>query len=705
MFSVGASGINMTYQWHRHGTNLLDGGDISGATSSTLIIAPVGSADFLADYYVTVTGANNFATNSVNVSLSSRTALDLVWNGAGAGDGWDLATSADWLNGANALVFNYGDNVTFDDTALVNTIALNYSYLSPESVTVNSQYPYKFQGSGSIAGLGSLVYEGSGRLTINDVNSYSGGTLISNANAYLYLGNLAGLGSGPVVFGQAGGQMEIPISGGSASGINGDIVIADDFTVQLDGTGSYAGVFFGNVSGTAGKTLTFTPGYPTNYSRIRVYGANTVCDANLVLNGVDPAGGSAVYVGTVLAPYNANGSQTYNGIISGVGGIIQRANGTTILNGDNIYTGGTTPTTGVIALGRDSTPTTGTVTSGPIGTGALFLAPELPNTTGSGTVEAWGGARTIANPIQYPSATNNQTLIIGGTNALTFTGPVTLQGNDGSGSVNRTFTISNTALTTISGAISDGGLNCGFIKSGNGTLALNATETYTGPTTNSAGTLQVNGQLNTGAVTVTTNATLAGTGTILGPVSVANGGIISPGASGIGTLTINNSLTLGGNLQVEVNRSGFTSDQVVVNGSLTNSGTGTVTVSNLGAALAPGDSFTLFNKALPNGNALTVSGAGAAWTNKLAVDGTIAVQTVVATTATNLDYSVSSSGTNLTLSWPANYQGWTLQSNAVSVVSATNWYAVPSSTNVTSMVIPMSPSKANVFYRLYRQLP
>src|ERR1019366_1048168 len=230
MFSVGASGVNLTYQWHRHGTNLLNGGGISGATSSTLIVAPVAAADFVSDYYVTVTGAGNFTTNSVNVSLSSRTAFNLVWNGAGAGDGWDLAASADWLNGASAAVFNYGDNVTFDDTALVNTVALNSTYLSPGSITVNSQYRYKFQGSGSIVGLGSLVYEGSGRLDINNANSYSGGTLISNASAYLYLGNLAGVGSGPVIFGQAGGQMEIATAGGAASGINGDVVVTDDFS-------------------------------------------------------------------------------------------------------------------------------------------------------------------------------------------------------------------------------------------------------------------------------------------------------------------------------------------------------------------------------------------------------------------------------------------------------------------------------------------
>ena len=698
MFSVGASGVNLSYQWHRHGTNLLNGGDISGATSSTLIIGPVALADFVSDYYVTVTGAGDFATNSVNVALSSRTALNLVWNDS-SGAGWDLATTADWLNGASPAVFNYGDNVTFDDTALANNVVLNYSYLSPGSVTVNSQYPYKFQGSGSIAGLGSLVYEGSGRLTINATNSYSGGTLISNASAYLYLGSPAGLGNGPVVFGQVGGQMEIPTAGGPASGINGDVVVADDFSIKFDGSGSYAGVFFGNLSGTAGKTLTFNASATTNYSRIRLYGTNTVCNANLVLNGVDAGGGSAVYVGTVLAPYNGSGSQTYNGIISGVGGLIQRASGTTILNGANTYSGGTTPSTGAIAFGTN---TAGAVTSGPIGTGPLFLAPELPNTTGSGTVLAWGGARTIANPIQYPSATNNQTLIIGGTNALTFTGPITLNGNDNTGNnTNRIFQVTNTALTTFSGVISDAAPGFGLTKTGSGVLALNNTETYTGPTTVSNGTLQVNGQLGSGAVTVATNAVLGGNGTIAGPVSVLPGGTLAPGAS-IGLLTINNNLSIAGNLMVEVDRSALrSSDQVMVIGTLTNTGNGTVTVTNLGPALTQGDTFNLFNsKALANGGTLTITGGGVVWNNKLAINGTIEVQSLIAATPTNISYSVS--GTNLTLSWPPNYLTWTLQSNAVSVVAATNWYAVPNSGNVTSIVIPIYPSRTNLFYRLLR---
>ena len=64
-------------------------------------------------------------------------------------------------------------------------------------------------------------------------------------------------------------------------------------------------------------------------------------------------------------------------------------------------------------------------------------------------------------------------------------------------------------------------------------------------------------------------------------------------------------------------------------GVLTNAGTGTLTVHNLGAAaLVPGDRFQIFNRPVPNGGALRVIPSGTeVWTNNLALDGSIAVLT------------------------------------------------------------------------------
>ncbi|MGD0260071.1 MAG: autotransporter-associated beta strand repeat-containing protein [Verrucomicrobiota bacterium] len=696
-FAVCATGVGLTYQWGRYGTNLLNAGNISGATSATLIISPASAADVASGnngYYVVVSGTGGYTTNSTTNSLTLRTAANLVWSGSG--NVWDLATTADWLSGATSTVFNFGDTVTFNDTGIANlTVNLAGSFLSAASVTVNTSVrgnDYVFSGSGGFAGPGQLLYIGGGLLTINNANSYSGGTIISNAGAWLVLNNYNGLGTGPVTLALAGGTMEIVPPGSAGLGINGDIIVADDFTIYYDASSSYGAVLLGNLSGPYGKTLTINYNNSgTTSSRVRIYGANTVYNGNLNLTDSR----------TVWAPYQSSGSQTYNGVISGSGGLIQRGNGATILNATNTYSGGTTPTTGTIAFGIDTAVDgSGNVLSGPIGTGPLYLAPETPDLTGSGTVLAWGGAHTIANPIQYSSATNNLTLIIGGTNQLTFSGPCTLNGNDATGATNRVFQVTNTALTTLSGAIGDGGLVCGLIKTGSGTLALNNTETYTGPTTVSNGTLQVNGQLAAGAVTVATNGILGGTGTILGPVTVQVGGALAPGDA-IGTLTINNNLTLAGDLTIEVNKSASPSnDKLVVSGTLNNTGTGTVTVTNLGPALAPGDTFALFNKAVGNGGALSVTGAYVTWTNKLATDGTIAVLSVMATTATNISSFLS--GNNLTLSWPANYLGWILQTNSVGVTSTNNWFALPNSQSSTQVVINVNPARTNVFYRLLR---
>jgi autotransporter-associated beta strand protein len=691
-FSVSATGIGVTYQWHRNGTNLLNGGNISGSTSSLLAISPAGPADALSGdngYYVTVTGIGNLSTNSTTNSLTLRPATNLIWTAA-AGGTWDLNSTASWKDtNNNQTVFNYGDSVTFNDTAGTRVVNLTGSYLSAASVTVDTAIAYTFQSSGSFAGPGSLMVKGSGQLTINNANTYSGGTIISNATALLLLKNIGGLGSGPVTFAKAGATMEIVPVGSGSSGINGDIIVADDCTNQFDGTGAYAGVFLGNLSGTAGKTLTLIPdpGNTVTNERIRVYGANTTYNAKLVL-------GSSVIT---LAPYNSSGSQTYNGVISGDGAIIEKGT-ITYLNGANTYGGGTFPVSGIIGLGIDSVGNP--VTSGPIGTNALFLTVDsTTTTTGSGMILASGGARTVGNLIQYPSGTNNLTLIIGGTNALILSGAITLNGNDyatvtGTYS-NRIFQVTNAGLTTISGVISDHGLAYGFIKTGEGILALTVTETYTGPTTVSNGTLRVSGQLNVAsAVTVATNGILGGTGTVNGPVTVLQGGAIAPGAASIGTLNLAGNLTLGGNVKVRVNRSGFACDEVNVTGTPSFSGTGYVIVTNTGAALQVGDTFHVFNKAVTGGVNLKVGGDGVGWTNKLGDNGTIVVTTLGLPSITN-----TVSGSTLTLSWPADYP-WEVQSNIVGLAFSTNWYTVPNSGSSTSYAVTLDPARTNVFYRL-----
>ena len=176
-------------------------------------------------------------------------------------------------------------------------------------------------------------------------------------------------------------------------------------------------------------------------------------------------------------------------------------------------------------------------------------------------------------------------------------------------------------------------------------------------------------------------------------------------AAGIGQLSIGGSLTVtnGGGF-FRINRAGFTSDNVVVTAGITNFGVSSITVSNLGAALQANDTFTLFNKGVTNGGAMSVTGGGMVWSNKLAINGTIlALGPTVNTNPTNITATVS--GNVLTLSWPADHTGWRLQAQTNAVVTglvnnSNAWITVSGSTAVNTNIVTINPANGAVFYRL-----
>ncbi|MEI6078919.1 MAG: hypothetical protein WCS94_25325, partial [Verrucomicrobiota bacterium] len=65
----------------------------------------------------------------------------------------------------------------------------------------------------------------------------------------------------------------------------------------------------------------------------------------------------------------------------------------------------------------------------------------------------------------------------------------------------------------------------------------------------------------------------------------------------------------------------------------------------------------------------------------------------------NIQFSVSG-GKTLNLTWPGSYLGWFMQSNSVSLISASDWHDILGSDNVTNLAIPMDTSKTNVFFRM-----
>lgn len=240
---------------------------------------------------------------------------------------------------------------------------------------------------------------------------------------------------------------------------------------------------------------------------------------------------------------------------------------------------------------------------------------------------------------------------------------------------------------TLSGVISGPGV----LVVNSGALTLSGQNTYTGFTIVSNGMLFINSN-NVAAATMVYGGTLGGSGTLLGPVTLSTGTTLAPGGSNslIGTLTVSNDLNIGGNVGIEVNKSLAQSNNfVAVSGVLTNTGTGTLTVSNLGPAIAVGDKFTLFSEPLQNGAALTVTGAGVTWINNLAVDGSI----VVAPPPPTILFSQS--GNSLQLSWPGSFK---LQSQTNSL-NGTNWVDYPGG-GTSPVTITIDPSNGSVFFRL-----
>lgn len=146
---------------------------------------------------------------------------------------------------------------------------------------------------------------------------------------------------------------------------------------------------------------------------------------------------------------------------------------------------------------------------------------------------------------------------------------------------------------------------------------------------------------------------------------------------------------------------------MLTNGTLTLSSSTVFQINNTGSPLAVGN-YPLISKSVGGlvagavtTNTVTVGGGGTATTAKLTLTNgelDLVVGNPVNTNPTNIVVGVS--GGQLTLQWPADHTGWTLQSNSVSLANTGAWYSVPGSTTTNRIVIPINPRQTNTFYRL-----
>jgi autotransporter-associated beta strand protein len=116
--------------------------------------------------------------NSVVLNLKEqRAATSVYWDGSKS-NVWNLNDVQNFLNGTTQDLFVTGDTVTFGASASSYTVEIAEA-VYPASVTIEGDKDYTFTGSGRISGSASLVKNGSGTLTINNQNDFTGGAFIN----------------------------------------------------------------------------------------------------------------------------------------------------------------------------------------------------------------------------------------------------------------------------------------------------------------------------------------------------------------------------------------------------------------------------------------------------------------------------------------------------------------------------------------------
>jgi autotransporter-associated beta strand protein len=201
-----------------------------------------------------------------------------------------------------------------------------------------------------------------------------------------------------------------------------------------------------------------------------------------------------------------------------------------------------------------------------------------------------GGAITLST---NNATTLNRNFTFVGTQSLNLgTGTATLGGL--SSGTQRSITVTANTLT-FGGIVAEGVANLGISKGGAGTLVLANTNSYTGTTTITTGTLQLDGSTHVNStVGVSTGGTLTGTGTVNGNATLTGSGIINKSSGTIaGTLGVT-----GGNW----NGAG------AVTGLVTSS-SGTFTIGN-GANLTANGNLAVTGGTIAAGNATsTINGS------------------------------------------------------------------------------------------------
>ena len=568
---------------------------------------------------------------------------------------------------------------------------------SNNPVQFNTWADYDFYGVIAGTGTGGIAILG-GNLTLFGDNTYSGTTTLHNGAYLRIIGDFKSSGivnhGGALYFNRTGGSYSGVISGAGGVMIQG----AGSFT--LSGNNTYQGttVIFEN------RTLVLT-GSIANSSGVRMY-ANSkfnVSSGNKTIKGLGTVSNSTaeVILGSSRLSIDNNNSNTFEGVISGFGGVTKTGGGKLTLTGNNTYSGVTNVNAGSLQIGAGGT--TGRVTGNialAANTGVIFNRSTADTYDGVISGEGWvniaGGDMTFTGIHTYTGNTEitNSTLRLSGNGSIA-------QSSVGIEWGFFNISASSTDILSVKGIYSISSGSGGIVTLGGRTLAVDVA---------SGRSLQWDGQLTgsggftkTGAGTLTMgNNSNAASGRLL----LAQGTLVFGGPwlgnfeQAGGTLTVGN-IHVGGTIRLgngRVNMALNTSppSRITAIGGFTSTGT---TAININPATAPNNqvlisaasglsasNFTLTN----TGQASTLTATGQEL--RLTSAGTAPVITtqpvnVTTTAGQSTSFTIAASGTPTpAYQWQVSTNGgasWTNASGSIYTGGTTGTLTLSSGVTVS----------------------
>jgi fibronectin-binding autotransporter adhesin len=305
--------------------------------------------------------------------------------GGGGGGAGGVANVSSGNNaaagGSGIVVVRYlGPQIATGGTV---TAAAGYTIHSFTSTAASENFSFTMTPTatldGEIDGTGGFTWSSFGELTLNGVNTYSGGTIISGGR--VYAGNASAFGSGAVTLASTGATL----------GAAANMTLANNVVLSAAGvvdTASHAVSLAGDVSG-SGSLAKHGSGTLTLSGANTYSGGTTIAAGTLEVTGVLGGGsyaGAIANEGSLL--FNSAANQTLAGAMSGSGALIKRGLGRLDLSGTNTYTGATTVSAGELNVNGSIASSAVTVESG-------------ASLSGSGVVGVISGAGSV-NPGNSP---------------------------------------------------------------------------------------------------------------------------------------------------------------------------------------------------------------------------------------------------------------------------------------------------------------